>query len=115
MWRGGEDLGAALLNRRADALAVDQFIEDREDLLAVLVQAHEGLAELGLLPLPLEPFLDDLFGNVDVTAQGVGRMAAQKQPVEQRRFLVGSGGIEVVPALERPVLIECGHGLKKPV
>ena len=72
-----------------DPLAGHQFVENLEDTFPIPV----GLLEFGLhakfVAVAAQKLLDELFGNVNVAAERVCRVAAQKQAVEQGRFTLG--------------------------
>ena len=92
------------------AFVVDQFVEYRQDLFAVLVEPHERFPVLRFLPLALQQFLDDRFRHVDIAAQGIGGVASKEEPIEEGGLLARGGRIEVVPSGRGPLLL-CGrHG-----
>ncbi|MCX6634511.1 MAG: hypothetical protein NT090_05415 [Acidobacteria bacterium] len=92
------------------AFVVDQFVEYGQHLFAVLVEPQQRFAELRLLPLALQQFLDDRFRHVDIAAQGIGGVASKEQPIEEGGLLVRGGGIEIVPSGRGSLLLCCRHG-----
>jgi hypothetical protein len=74
----------ALLQAGAFLLVPNQAIEDGENLLPVGVHAMQRLTE-GLLKVPrFQPFIQHRRRDVDVLPQGLDRVAAQEQAVEER-------------------------------
>lgn len=79
-----------------DALARDQFVENGQHLLAVLIGALEPGLHANLIAVPPQELVEQLARDVDIAAEGVGRVAAQEEPVEQRRLALGRQRVEVV-------------------
>ena len=80
------DPAHTLLNAGGAGFAADEGIEDGQDVAAVFDHAVEGVAQAGLalgFPIPLGQHLR---GHINIAAKLVGGMAAEKKPVEERRF-----------------------------
>lgn len=78
------------------AFARDEFVEDGQHLLAVLVGALQPGLHSNLIAVPPEELVEQLARDVDIAAESVGRVAAQEEPVEQRRLALGRQRVEVV-------------------
>jgi len=79
-----------------DALARDQFVENGQYLLAVVVGALQPGLDGEFIAMALEKLVEELAGDVDIAAEGVGGVAAQEEPVEHRGLALGSQRVEVV-------------------
>jgi hypothetical protein len=85
-----------LMNVRLDALACDQFVENRQHLLAVMVGAMQPGLDAELIAVPLEQLVEQLAGDVDIAAQGVGGVAAQKESIEHRGLALRGQRVKIV-------------------
>jgi hypothetical protein len=77
------------MNPLPGSLAIHQFLENRQDLLAVAVHLPKLLAHSYFIPVPPQEFLEKLLGNVDIPAQSFCRVPAQKQAIKKGRFPLG--------------------------
>jgi hypothetical protein len=89
MWRTGKIAGRELLNALLLGVPPNQGIEDGEDVPPVFDHAVEDVAELGVALGVAVPLDHDGLGHFDIAAQLLGRMAAQEQTIEKRRFPLG--------------------------
>jgi hypothetical protein len=78
-----------LLNALFLGIPPDQGIEDCQDVAPVFDHAVEDVAEFGIALGVTVPLQQDGLGYLDVAAELFGRMAAQKQAIEERRFPLG--------------------------
>ncbi len=78
-----------LLNALFLGVPPDQGIEDREDVAPVFDHAVENVAEFGVALGVAVPLEQDGLRDLDVAAELFGRMAAQEQAIEKRRFPLG--------------------------
>lgn len=97
--------------RLLDALLLgvpaDQGVEDGEDVAAVFDHAVEDVAKLGVALGVAMPFQQHGGRNLDVTAELLGRMAAQEEAIEKRRLPLGKR--EVCGDFYRNDLGDRGH------
>jgi hypothetical protein len=77
------------MNPLPGALAIHQFLEDRQDLLSVAVHLPQLLPHCYFIPMPPQEFLEKRLGNVDIPAQSLSRVPAQKQAVKKGCFPLG--------------------------
>ena len=97
-------------------LAGDQFVEDRQDLLAVKVGALEFLPYGLLIAMAEHQLVQELPGDVDIAAQGFGGVPPQEQPIEQGRLALRRQGIELFQLprhRHKNVIIIAGRVLRK--
>ena len=86
MWRTA---GSDLLNALLLGVPPDQGVENGEDVPAIFDHAVEDVAEFRVALGVSVPFDHNGLRHFDVAAQLVGRMAAQEQTIEKRRFPLG--------------------------
>ena len=97
-------------------LAGDQLVEDRQDLLAVKIGALKFLPHGLLIAVAEHQLVQELPWDVDVAAQGFGRVPAQEQPIEQGRLALRGQGIELFELRRhrhKNVIIIAGRVLRK--
>ena len=70
-------------------LVQDEFVKNSKDLLAVLVDALQRLPKTGFIPGRVAPFLEKRARHVDVSTQGVGRMASEEETIEHGGLPLG--------------------------
>lgn len=102
-----EAFGSGLLNALFLGVPADQRIEDRQDVSPVFDHAIEDVAEFGVALGVAVPLQQDGLGHFDITAELLGRMAAQEQTIEKRRFPLRKG--EVCGDFCRNDLCDRGH------
>jgi len=64
----------------------DQILEDRKHVLPVADDGLEDGPELRFALGFAVPFRENRSGNLNVLAEFIGRMAAEKQPIEKGRL-----------------------------
>lgn len=96
---GGGSAAGKLLHADANALAVDQFVEDGQDFFAKVIDSFNTFAEVAVIERMIQPAVEDVAGNLDVAAQLLGVVAAQKEPVEHGGFALDVQWIEIFPPL----------------
>ena len=78
-----------LLNALLLGVPADQGVEDSQNVAAVFDHAVEDVAEFRVALGVAVPLEQDGLGHLDVAAELLGRMAAQEQAIEKRRFPLG--------------------------
>ncbi len=76
--------------------ARNQLIEDRKDLLTILVNRLELFLNGEFVTMPLKKLVHQFAGQFDIAAQRFGRVAAQEETIEQRGFALRCEGIEIL-------------------
>ncbi len=76
-----------------------EFIENGEYSLAITVHAPQRIAEIVLVTLRLDPFVEERPGHVDIAAQIVGGVSAQEESIENRRLSLGRERIQILAAV----------------
>jgi hypothetical protein len=84
----GDLLDALLLS-----VPADQGIENGEDVTPIFDHAVENVAEFGVALGVAVPLQQDCLGHFNVAPQLFGRMAAEEQAIEKRRFPLGKGEV----------------------
>jgi hypothetical protein len=84
------------LDAGAILLAVHEFVEDREHLLAIRVNAFEVIAKGGFVARSFQPLVNQGLGDVYIAAQSIDRVAAQEQTIKHRRLTLRGQRIEIV-------------------
>lgn len=77
---------AGLLNSAATAFVEDEFVEDGEDLFPVVVELPEVVAKVTFVLAAGLPLFEERHRDVDISAQGVDRMASQEETIEKGSF-----------------------------
>jgi len=67
----------------------DELVKNGQDLFPVLVDALQRLPKTGFIPGGVAPFLEKRARYVDVTAQGIGRMASEEEAIEHGGLPLG--------------------------
>jgi len=73
----------------ASAFVEDEFVEDGENLLAVVVELPEVVAEVAFVLAAGLPLLEQRYGNIDIAAEGIDGVATQEETVEEGGFAAG--------------------------
>ncbi len=76
----------ALVQPSAVLLGVNQFVEDGQHLFAIVINALQVVVEARLKAARLQPFFEKIARHVDITAQRLRRVAAEKKAIEHCRF-----------------------------
>jgi hypothetical protein len=87
---------AASLDADAVLFFENQLVEDGQDLFAVTIHAAQGIAEIAFIAMRMQPLIKEWPRNVDIPAQGIGRVAAQKKAVENCRFPLRRERVNIV-------------------
>jgi hypothetical protein len=74
----------------------DQFVKDGKDLFAVAVHAAQGITEIVLVAVWMKPLIEQGTGDVNITPERIGGMAAQKEAVKHCRFPLWSERVEII-------------------
>jgi len=74
--------------------ASDQFVEDRQNLLAVQESPLQFLPHRLLIAVAKHQLVQEFPGNVDIPAQSFSRVSPEEQPVEQGCLALRSQRIE---------------------
>jgi len=96
-----EHLPGVLLNANFNPFAGDQFVKDRQNLFAVLVDALQPGPGTDLVAVPEHHLIQQLARDIDIAAQGVGRMAPQEEAVKKRRLPLGSQWVKLFHRFDR--------------
>ena len=75
--------------RRPVSFVQDELVKNGQDLFAVLVDALQRFPKPGFIPGRVAPFVEKRARYVDVPAQGVGRMASEKEAIEHGGLPLG--------------------------
>jgi hypothetical protein len=97
-----------LLDTQILHVGVDERVEDGEDVAAVLDDASENVAQLGLALGFAVPFGENGRRNFDVAAKALRRMTTQKKAIEEGCFALRE--VEIVDDLGGNELWHRGHG-----
>ena len=76
----------SLLKLLRSRVVADEVLKNGQDVLAVADDALKQRTQLGIAPGFPVPFGQDGRGNFNVAAKFFGRVASQKQPIEEGRF-----------------------------
>ena len=82
-----------LLYSRAASFVEDEFIEDGEDLFAVVVELAQIVAEVAFVLSSVGPFFVEQDGNVNISAERLDGVAAKKKAIKESCFAPGREGI----------------------
>lgn len=94
---------AALLNSAAAPFVEDEFVEDCENLFAVVVELPEVVAEVPFVLAARLPFLQERHGDINVAAEGIDGVTTEKETIEQGRFPArGQRIVEILVEREKP-------------
>jgi hypothetical protein len=85
------------LDSAAAAFVEDEFVEDGEDLLSVVVELPEVVAEVAFVLAAGLPFLEERRGDINVATEGVDGVASEEEAIEEGRF--AAGGQRIVQIL----------------
>jgi hypothetical protein len=88
-----------LLQARPIPFATDKFFKNRENLLAIVIDAPYVIPKVVLELLVGQPFLEQWFRDIDVAAECFERVASQEKAIEHGRFTLGGQRVEVVSEL----------------
>jgi hypothetical protein len=85
-----------LLDSRTVTLVENEFVEDRQNLFPVAIKAPQRVAKMPFKPFCFQPLLKHRLGNIDVAAEGLGRMTAQEKSVEHSGLALRGKRVELV-------------------
>jgi predicted aconitase with swiveling domain len=73
----------------ASAFVEDEFVEDGKNLFAVVVELAEVVAEVAFVLAARLPLFEQRYGNIDIAAEGVDRVATKEEAIKEGRFPAG--------------------------
>lgn len=78
-----------------------QFVEDRQNLLPILIDALEARSHASLIAMAQKHLIQQLTGDVDIAAKSVGGVTPEEKTVEERCFPLRSQRVDLFHHLTR--------------